>query len=125
MIRQAFEKESVSHTWVFEWKRPNSSRPKRMRQVKRKFRSMLIIVFDIKEFFTKNSSWQARLSIIYKEFEVCTVVTMKNAVFWDVMPCGSRTDFSEERSTTASAATACYILTMHRFLPGNYLPKTT
>jgi hypothetical protein len=30
--------------------------------------------------------------------EVFTVVTMKNAVFWDVMPCGSYKNYvSEER----------------------------
>jgi hypothetical protein len=25
----------------------------------------------------------------YVRFEVCMEVTMKNAIFWDVMPCGS------------------------------------
>jgi hypothetical protein len=26
---------------------------------------------------------------VYERFEVFTAVTMKNAVFWDVTPCGS------------------------------------
>jgi hypothetical protein len=26
-------------------------------------------------------------NIVHGRFEVCTVVTMKNAVFWDVTPC--------------------------------------
>jgi hypothetical protein len=34
-------------------------------------------------------------------FEVFTVVTMKNDIYWDVTPCGSvRTDISEERSAS-------------------------
>jgi hypothetical protein len=30
-----------------------------------------------------------RTSVQYVRFEVLTAVTMKNAVFWDVTPCGS------------------------------------
>jgi hypothetical protein len=32
----------------------------------------------------------------FVRFDVFTEVTMKNAVLWDVMPCGLRTDVSEE-----------------------------
>jgi hypothetical protein len=42
-----------------QWKSPNSSRPKKARQVKSKVKSMLIIFIDI----TKKSSWQAKQSI--------------------------------------------------------------
>jgi hypothetical protein len=47
MIRQAFRIESMSHTWMFEWKGPLSLREK-MRQVKSNIKSMLIIFFDMK-----------------------------------------------------------------------------
>jgi hypothetical protein len=40
MIRQAFRKESMS--------RPNSARPKKVRQVKNKIKRMLILFLDIK-----------------------------------------------------------------------------
>jgi hypothetical protein len=33
---------------------------------------------------------------IYVRFEVFTAVTMKNGVFWDVMPCGSRRNIPED-----------------------------
>jgi hypothetical protein len=55
MISQAFMKESMSHAQVFEWKIPNSQRPKRARQVANKVNSMFIIFFDIK-------------GIVHKEF---------------------------------------------------------
>jgi hypothetical protein len=32
---------------------------------------------------------QADISLKHVRFEVFTAVTMKNGVFWDVMPCGS------------------------------------
>jgi hypothetical protein len=35
------------------------------RQVKSKAKSMFIILFDTKGFFTKNSSWQAKQSILH------------------------------------------------------------
>jgi hypothetical protein len=54
-IGQAFGEESLSQTFVFEWKSPNSLRPKKVKQVKSDVRSMLIISFDIK-------------GIIHKEF---------------------------------------------------------
>jgi hypothetical protein len=41
----------------------NSTRPKMVRQVKSKVKSMLIIFFGIKGLLTKNSSWQAKQSI--------------------------------------------------------------
>jgi hypothetical protein len=34
---------------------------------------------------------------INAKFEVFMVVAVKNAVFWDVTLCGSRTDVSEEQ----------------------------
>jgi hypothetical protein len=49
VIRQAFGGESMSRTWVFEWKSPYSPRPKKVMQVKSKVKSILIIFFDIKD----------------------------------------------------------------------------
>jgi hypothetical protein len=43
-----FGDESMSHTWVFEWKMSYSLRPEKVRQVKSKVKSMLIS-FDIKQ----------------------------------------------------------------------------
>jgi hypothetical protein len=42
----------------------------------------------------KNVLWQTALlyvkhNNVYVRFEVFMAVTMKNGVFWDVMPCGS------------------------------------
>jgi hypothetical protein len=34
-----------------------------------------------------SANWEKRN--VYIRFEVFTAVTMKNGVFWDVMPCGS------------------------------------
>jgi hypothetical protein len=48
MIRQTFGEESISHTWVFEWKSPHSQRPKKARQGKGKVKSMC-------EDFTQNT----------------------------------------------------------------------
>jgi hypothetical protein len=36
IIRYLFEEESMSHTRMFEWKIPNSLRPKMARQMKSK-----------------------------------------------------------------------------------------
>jgi hypothetical protein len=58
MKRQALKEENVSRTQVFEWKCPDSLRPKNMRQVKSKVKSMLIVFLDI----TNNTSWHARQS---------------------------------------------------------------
>jgi hypothetical protein len=43
MLRQAFREESMSS----RWKNTNSQRPKKVRQVKRKVKRMLIIFFNI------------------------------------------------------------------------------
>jgi hypothetical protein len=48
MIRQAFGEESVSITWMLEWKRSKSQRPKKARQVQSKVKSMIIIFSNIK-----------------------------------------------------------------------------
>jgi hypothetical protein len=48
MITQAFGEESMSHT-----RNPNSQRPKKATQVKKKVKIMIIIFFDIKGLFTK------------------------------------------------------------------------
>jgi hypothetical protein len=37
----------------------------------------------------KNSEVQSKTYEQFVRFEVFTVVTMKNGVFWDVTPCGS------------------------------------
>jgi hypothetical protein len=47
IIRQAIRKEGMSHTWVFEWRIPNSLRLKRM---KGKVKSKLIMGSVHKEF---------------------------------------------------------------------------
>jgi hypothetical protein len=46
-------------------KSPNPLRPKKVRQVKSKVMSKLIIFFNIKGLFTKNLSWQAKQSILH------------------------------------------------------------
>jgi hypothetical protein len=53
------------------------------------------IFWDIKSQFVLHrghitSPLQRPASYCYVRFEVLTAVTMKNVVFWDVMPCGSR-----------------------------------
>jgi hypothetical protein len=48
MIRQTFREESMSCTWVFEWKSPNSPRLRKARHVESKVNSMLIIFINIK-----------------------------------------------------------------------------
>jgi hypothetical protein len=59
----------------------------------------------------------------YLRFEVFTVLTMKNAVFWDVTPCGSCDTASHPRRGLSSISTvfklwfACHICFIkHRFL---------
>jgi hypothetical protein len=54
-----------------QWKSPNSPRPKKARQVKRKVRSMLIIFFDIK-------------GIVHKEFFLAGQ-TLNSAYYCDVL----------------------------------------
>jgi cytidine deaminase len=44
----------------------------------------------------KNQRARNRVNIV--RFDVFTAVTMMNGVFWDVTPCGSCTDVSEEYS---------------------------
>jgi hypothetical protein len=58
MIRQAFGKESVSHT-----ESPNSSRPRKATQVKSKVKSMLIIFSDVRGVVHKKVVLQAKQSI--------------------------------------------------------------
>jgi hypothetical protein len=65
VIRQVFREECMSHTWVFEWKSPNSPTLKKARQMKSKAKSKLIIIWDVKRIV---------------RFEVFTAVTMKNGV---------------------------------------------
>jgi hypothetical protein len=49
---------------------------------------------------------EVKLHISFVRFEVFTAVTMKNAVFWDVTPCGScKTDVSEELSASIQNTT--------------------
>jgi hypothetical protein len=64
VIRQVFEEESLSLTWVFEWQSTNSPRPEKARQVMRKVMSMLIVFYDIKEVVHKEYV-QAKQSILY------------------------------------------------------------
>jgi hypothetical protein len=66
MIRQAFMKESMPCTQVFEWQ----VRPEMVRQVKSKVKSRLIIFFDIK-------------GIVHKEF-VMAGQTVNSAYCCDV-----------------------------------------
>jgi hypothetical protein len=49
VIRQAFGEDSMSCTWVLKWETPNSPELKKVMQAESKVKSMLIIVFDIKE----------------------------------------------------------------------------
>jgi hypothetical protein len=63
VIKQALGEESVSRTWVFEWKSPNSPRLKKAKRVKSEVKSILIIFIGIKSLFTRNLFWQAKQSI--------------------------------------------------------------
>jgi hypothetical protein len=47
-IREVAGEERVSHTWVYQWKSPNSPRPKSVIQVNSKVKTMLISFFDVK-----------------------------------------------------------------------------
>jgi hypothetical protein len=106
VIRQALEEESMSLTQKFQ--------TPRARQVKSKIKGMLIISLTSRELFTKNSSWQAKLSIphitvmFYSDLvKMCEDFALK---FGDKM-------------------TGCCIMTTHHlalpFSPGNLCPKTT
>jgi hypothetical protein len=55
------------------------------------------------------------------EFEVFMTVTMKNVVFWDVVPCGLvRTDVSEEYvEVTSSSETSVIARPTRRHVPRN------
>jgi hypothetical protein len=48
------------------------------------------------------------LPALDSRFEVSTAVTMKNAVFWDVTPCGSCTNLLEERHVVTFQETAFF-----------------
>jgi hypothetical protein len=53
-----------------------------------------VVLWDIKTQFLPHrthitSRLQSSVSQCYVRFEVFMAVTMKNVVFWDVMPCGS------------------------------------
>jgi hypothetical protein len=64
MIRQAFREESMTFTWVFEWKSPHSPRMKKKAgQLKSKIKGMLIIFYHIEGLFKNNLSWQAKQSL--------------------------------------------------------------
>jgi hypothetical protein len=87
---------------------------KKVRQVKSKVKSMLIIFFHIKRLFMQNSSWQAQRLIPH------TAVMF----YGDCMKICE--DFSPN---VGSKTTGCCIMTVHNltlpFSPGNFLPKTT
>jgi hypothetical protein len=71
IIIQSFGEEDMTHMHVFEWKIPNSPRLKKLRQVKNKARSMLMIHFDMK-------------GIVLKEF-VLASQTVSSAYYSDVL----------------------------------------
>jgi hypothetical protein len=49
------------------------------------------------EMLVESSARKRKRDEVLYDFEVFTAVIMKNAVFWDVTPCGCRkTDVSEE-----------------------------
>jgi hypothetical protein len=53
MITQVLGEENMSHTWAFEWKSSKSPRLPKAIQVKSKFKSMIIIFFNINGIFNK------------------------------------------------------------------------
>jgi hypothetical protein len=55
------------------------------------FRRNLALSFSEASVLTR-ATWRNILedTILHLRFKVFTVVTMKNGVFWDVTPCGSR-----------------------------------
>jgi hypothetical protein len=71
MIIQVFREECMGCRWMFEWKSPNSLRPKKVRQVKSKVKSKLIIFFDIK-------------GIVHKEFIQAGQI-VNSAYYYDVL----------------------------------------
>jgi hypothetical protein len=43
----------------------------------------------MKNFSANHLEGQCMKSLLFERFEVFTAVTIKKAIFWDVMPCGS------------------------------------
>jgi hypothetical protein len=54
---------------LFEWQL-GLGLARKARQVNSKVKSMLIIFFDIKEIIHKNSSWQAKQSVLHTNVEL-------------------------------------------------------
>jgi hypothetical protein len=108
IIRQVFREESLSCTWVFEWKSPNSLRLKGTRQVEVKIKSILIIFFNINR-------------IVHKEF-ILAGQLVSFTYCCDVLCEDFAPNFSDK-------CTDCCFTTTHRltlsFSPKNFRPKTT
>jgi hypothetical protein len=64
MIRQAFEEESMSRTWAFEWHVQTRWEQEKARQVKSKVKSMLLVFCDNKVHKEK-LFWQAKQSSLH------------------------------------------------------------
>jgi hypothetical protein len=103
MTRQVFREESMSHASVFEW----HGRPKNVRQVNSKIKSMHNMFFDIK-------------GIIHKEF-VLAGQAINSADYCDILQdCVKMCKDFDPNFGNKRTDYFTFI-----FSPGNILPKTT
>jgi hypothetical protein len=114
MLRRMFAEESMTCTWVFEWKSPNSWWSRKERQVNSEVESMLIILFDIK------------VMIIHREF-VMAGQKVNSTYYCDF--CSDYLIMYEDFTLNfGDKRTGCCIMTTHclslPFSQGNFLPKT-
>jgi hypothetical protein len=112
MVTQAFGEESISLTWIFEWLARFRADRKKARKMRRKVKSMLLILFYIQ-------------GIIHKEF-VLAGQRGNSAYYCDV----SRRlleNLRRFRRQLSYKRTDCYITTTHSvtlpFSPGIFFPK--
>jgi hypothetical protein len=95
-----------------QWKSPNSLRPKKARQVKSKARACSSVSLTLRGLFTKNSSWQAKQSVLH------TIVTF----YGDCMKMykGFAPNFGDQG--TGCCITTTHLLTLP-FSPRNFFTK--
>jgi hypothetical protein len=89
--------------------RPNSPRPGKMRQVKSKVKSILIIFFDIKEIVHKNPSWKAKQSIPH------TTVTF-TATAWNCVKTSPRNLATKQLAVASRQRTISHFLFTRKFV---------
>jgi hypothetical protein len=114
VIRQAFGKDCMSRTRVFQWHDGFRANRKRRDRWRPKSRACSSFSLTSRGLFTKNSSWQAKQSIpnITARFYGDCVKMCE-----DFAP-----KFGDKRTGCCITTTHCFALP---FSPGNFLPKAT